>query len=85
MTSLPPAFLRAPLQGWTDEPQEVEFKDGSTWYCPEKCSKATRPIYEPTLFDPETGACTRGVWSLLCATSVPGGFRGGREAWCAWN
>lgn len=52
-----PARLPARLQGWVDKPQEVKFKDGSTWQCEEKCSKAAKPVYEPTLFDPGTGVC----------------------------
>ncbi|KAL4425029.1 hypothetical protein ABPG77_001807 [Micractinium sp. CCAP 211/92] len=52
------------IGGWVDKPQEVKFKDGSTWQCEEKCSKAAKPVYEPTLFDPETGK-----WSAMGSLS----------------
>lgn len=46
------------IAGWLNDPGTVEFKDGTSWYCPEKCSKAEGPLYEPTIFDPATGKWT---------------------------
>lgn len=33
----------------------MDYGDGTSWYCEEKCSKAEVEVFEPTIFDPATG------------------------------
>lgn len=42
-------------QGWSKEGRQYDFRDGTSWSCEEKCTKAEGWHYEPTLFDPATG------------------------------
>lgn len=36
----------------------MEFRDGTSWWCEERCSKGeeSEAIYEPSIFNPATGA-----------------------------
>ncbi|PSC76751.1 kelch domain-containing [Micractinium conductrix] len=46
------------IAGWNlkeGETQTFEFRDGTVWECPEKCSKAFDWRLEPTIYDPTTG------------------------------
>ncbi|KAL4856170.1 Aldehyde oxidase 1 [Chlorella vulgaris] len=43
------------LAGWSKVARNVEYGDGTSWYCKEKCSKAEVEVFEPTIFDPATG------------------------------
>lgn len=51
-----PFSLRCCPQGWSTESQNMKFKDGGSWWCDnERCSSASKPVYEPAIFDPATG------------------------------
>ncbi|KAI3437758.1 hypothetical protein D9Q98_000206 [Chlorella vulgaris] len=43
------------LAGWSKVARNVDYGDGTSWYCEEKCSKAEVEVFEPTIFDPATG------------------------------
>ena len=45
------------IGGWNKVSTTYKFKDGSQYTCPgKKCSKASDFVFEPTIYDPESGA-----------------------------
>lgn len=53
------------IGGWSKKPRNVVRPDGTSWYCEKKCSRASSPRYEPTIYDPESGEGRRS-W-IACA------------------
>lgn len=57
--SLGPSCIPRVLQGWSNddegEPVFYEFKDGTTFDCPRRCTLAFDFLYEPAIWDPATG------------------------------
>ncbi|EFN56008.1 hypothetical protein CHLNCDRAFT_145404 [Chlorella variabilis] len=46
------------VAGWSKESRDVEFRDGTSWWCEERCSKGeeSEAIYEPSIFNPATAS-----------------------------
>lgn len=44
------------IGGWSKSAPTYRFKDGGVYNCKKKCTKASDFVFEPTIYDPETGA-----------------------------